>query len=81
MAIKSVVQCDITGKVIEAKEFQNVTTCSIVYKRMGKVKSFDGKEEIKCITEVENYEFHISSEKAGKFMEGMQKLMNELKES
>lgn len=79
MAIKSTLTCDLTGKEIPASEFHKVTTCNVVFKRLGKIKGFHG-EDIEAITDTENYEFHISSEKSMKFMAGLQKLMNELKE-
>lgn len=79
MAIKSTVVCDLTGKDIPAAEFHKVTTCNVVFKRLGRIKGVHG-EDIDCITDVENYEFHISAEKSMKFMAGLQKLMNTLKE-
>lgn len=79
MAIKSVVTCDISGKQIPMDEYHKATVCNVVFKRQGKIKGFNG-EDIDAITDTETYEFHISAEKSMKFMAGLQKLMNELKE-
>ena len=80
MAIKSTVTCDVSGKEIPMEEFHKVTTCNVIFKRQGKIKGYHG-EDIEAIVGTENYEFHISADKALKFMAGLQKLMNELKES
>jgi hypothetical protein len=81
MAVKQVITCDLTGKELDLKEISQMTLCTVSYKKIGSVEDFKTKEPIKCVTDIEEYHFHISSEQAPRFMEGIKKLMSELKEN
>lgn len=79
MAIISKITCDISGKELSAEEAQKATVVVVQFKKTGKVPGYNGQPEITCIKEMENYEFHISAEKAPMFMEHLKRLFERLK--
>lgn len=80
MAIKSVVTCDLTGRELEVSDINEATVVVVQFKKIGTVPGYGKDPDVRCITEVDNYEFHVCSEKAPAFMEELKKLMNRMKE-
>ncbi len=79
MAIKSLVTCDVTGKELGSNDMQKATVCVVQFRKVGKVPGFNGKPDIECLKEIENYEFHVCHERAAEFMEELKKVFEKLK--
>ncbi len=77
MAIQTSVVCDITDKELSAKEIQEMTICSILYRKIGKITHKNKEHD--CVLETENFEIQIHSDKAAEFMERFKKLLLDMR--